>query len=215
MKLKTLLSGISLFAGLVASAHAAQNWAGLYGGVQVGYAMGATQARDDGVPSSDIDYDGWLGGVTLGYNHPVGNYILGVEGDYALGSASGSGDGGSSWGCGSNDKCSFVVKELGTLRLRVGYDMGNVLPYLTAGLAFGKTQGQADHSCPDWCGEDTQTGWTAGAGAEFVINPKWSAKLEYLYVDLDRGSFSVGDGGSGFEADFKFHTARVGVNYRF
>jgi outer membrane immunogenic protein len=35
----------------------------------------------------------------------------------------------------------------------------------------------------------TKTGWTAGAGAEYAFNRNWSAKLEYLHVDLGNVSF--------------------------
>ena len=27
-------------------------------------------------------------------------------------------------------------------------------------------------------------GWSAGAGVEWMFNPKWSVKAEYLYYDL-------------------------------
>ena len=30
----------------------------------------------------------------------------------------------------------------------------------------------------------TPSGWTIGGGTELALGPNWSAKLEYLYVDL-------------------------------
>jgi outer membrane immunogenic protein len=33
------------------------------------------------------------------------------------------------------------------------------------------------------------TGWTVGGGAEWALGGNWSAKFEYLYVDL--GSFNT------------------------
>jgi outer membrane immunogenic protein len=34
----------------------------------------------------------------------------------------------------------------------------------------------------------TKAGWTAGAGVEVAVAPHWSAKVEYLFVDLGNGS---------------------------
>ncbi len=31
---------------------------------------------------------------------------------------------------------------------------------------------------------NTQVGWTAGGGLEWMFMPNWSAKVEYLYYDL-------------------------------
>ena len=36
-----------------------------------------------------------------------------------------------------------------------------------------------------WLGAtDLRTGWTAGAGVEWMFLPRWSVKAEYLYYDL-------------------------------
>jgi outer membrane immunogenic protein len=76
------------------------------------------------------------------------------------------------------------------------------MPYITGGLAFGEVQtnvvGVSSVS-------DTKVGWTIGAGVEGVIAGPWTAKVEYLYVDL----------GNSANADFRAHVGRVGVNYRF
>jgi len=63
----------------------------------------------------------------------------------------------------------------------------------------------------------TKAGWTAGAGVEYAFMGNWSAKLEYLYVDL--GSATCGMATCGFPADesinFKANLVRAGLNYRF
>ena len=60
----------------------------------------------------------------------------------------------------------------------------------------------------------TRVGWTAGAGAEKKFNQNWSAKAEYLYVDLGTKTYF---GGTGNQIDVKFHDHifRVGFNYAF
>jgi outer membrane immunogenic protein len=57
---------------------------------------------------------------------------------------------------------------------------------------------------------DTKTGWTVGGGIEAAIAGPWTAKVEYLYVDLGNTSSTLG-------SDVKFTTniVRAGLNYRF
>jgi outer membrane immunogenic protein len=71
----------------------------------------------------------------------------------------------------------------------------------------------------------TRVGWTAGGGAEWTFTNRWSAKAEYLYVDL--GSFNYVDAcvTPGFICGTPFptytsvltireHVLRVGLNFR-
>jgi outer membrane immunogenic protein len=66
-------------------------------------------------------------------------------------------------------------------------------------------------------GTSTNAGWTVGAGLEFAIAGHWSAKAEYLYVDL--GKFNCGAScAAGVTSDnvsFTTSLVRAGVNYRF
>jgi outer membrane immunogenic protein len=125
----------------------------------------------------------------------------------------------------------------GTVRGRVGVTVTpDLLLYGTGGLAYGRVDASANwfesFEVPDGHFQlqapasvsKTKVGWTAGAGAEWMFARNWSAKLEYLYVDLGSES-AIGDvtenGRRGSEAKvgYTWHTreniARVGVNYHF
>ena len=52
-------------------------------------------------------------------------------------------------------------------------------------------------------------GWTAGAGLEYAFNQDWSAKIEYLYVDLGSDILVLDD------VKLSAHLIRGGVNLRF
>jgi outer membrane immunogenic protein len=96
----------------------------------------------------------------------------------------------------------------------VGYSAGRFLPYVTGGAAFGNI----DAATPGLAGSSaTNVGWTVGAGIEFSIIGHWSAKAEYLYVDL--GKFNCGAGcAAGAAVDnvsFTTNLIRGGINYRF
>src|SRR5262249_37294270 len=55
------------------------------------------------------------------------------------------------------------------------------------GAAFGDIRASSP-GLPDTSSD--KTGWTIGAGLEAALAPNWTAKVEYLYVDL--GGFNCG-----------------------
>ena len=73
------------------------------------------------------------------------------------------------------------------MRGRVGYSFDRVMPYVTGGLAVGDIHAAAP-GLPG--GTNTNAGWTVGGGVEFALPGNWSAKAEYLHVDL--GNFNCG-----------------------
>jgi len=68
----------------------------------------------------------------------------------------------------------------------------SILLYGTAGVAYGKVKDNATvaliASARHCSFTDVKGGWTAGAGVEGAFGGGWSAKLEYLYIDLARPS---------------------------
>jgi opacity protein-like surface antigen len=61
----------------------------------------------------------------------------------------------------------------------------------------------------------TNAGWTAGGGLEMALGKNWTAKVEYLRVDL--GSLNCGTvcTGSPSNVDFTTSLVRGGVNFKF
>ena len=62
------------------------------------------------------------------------------------------------------------------------------------------------------------SGWTIGGGTEVALGPNWSAKLEYLYVDLGTVNNTVVVTGAPSLTDsarVQMNVVRAGVNYRF
>lgn len=182
------------------------NWSGLYVGISGGW--GGGDAEIIGTPGTGgFDVSGGLFGGTLGYNWQVGQVVFGVETDISWSGIDGSAT------CGALT-CDVRNDWLGTARGRLGYAIDRFMPYITGGLAFGKVEADATGLAG---ASSTRTGWTLGGGMEFALANPWTAKLEYLYVDL--GDFTCGAScgvvtGSG-DVSFKSHIARVGLNYRF
>jgi opacity protein-like surface antigen len=74
---------------------------------------------------------------------------------------------------------------LATARGHAGYAFDRFLVYGAGGAAFGNVQANFSN---DPISSATKAGWTVGAGVEVAVAPHWSAKAEYLFVDLGNGS---------------------------
>jgi outer membrane immunogenic protein len=179
------------------------NWTGFYVGVNGGGGWGHSFTNLSGGMSTS----GGVAGGTVGYNAQFGHWVVGFEGDIDWSDVSGST---SAAGC---PGCSVQNNWLSTARGRVGYAYGRWLPYITGGLAVGDVQANA----PGFSGQtNTQVGWAAGAGVEYALSNNWSAKLEYLHVDLGRFDCNVNCGAVGTDnVSFRDNLVRGGFNYRF
>jgi outer membrane immunogenic protein len=187
------------------------SWSGFYVGLNGGYGWGTSKWSNVG--SDEFGVKGWVGGGTIGYNMQTGIWVWGLEGDLDYSTIKGSDAGGFGGVCGPfAGGCETRNRWLATARGRVGYAWDRWLPYLTGGAAFGDIR-----VTPDGGGTETKTkiGWTAGAGIEYAFLGAWSAKLEYLYVDLGKASCSAANCGIDTDVTFKTNLVRVGVNYRF
>jgi outer membrane immunogenic protein len=165
------------------------SWAGPYLGANLGYGWGS-------VDNNPTNPSGFVGGAQAGYNWQSGAMVFGIEGDLQ---ASAADDTFAPW--------KFSNPWFGTVRGRVGYAFGNVLLYGTGGLAFGELRGETFGLSES----HTNAGWTAGVGAEFGFAPHWTAKVEYLFVDLSDSRFTI----TGAQNGYEFGLVRAGVNYHF
>jgi outer membrane immunogenic protein len=141
------------------------------------------------------------------------------------------------------DGLSQKLDWFGTVRGRIGPTVTpTILAYVTGGLAYGNVsttnsvsgvnitgaQGTNTSTSTPFAGTFGQSslriGWTVGVGVEGVISGNWTAKLEYLYVDLGNvsGSFVTGltapSGAlaiSSYSSHITDNILRAGINYHF
>jgi outer membrane immunogenic protein len=204
--------------------------------------------------SSKASLDGVIGGGQAGYNWQSKNWVFGLEADIDASNEKGSRSFDCPTGVCSpatflprmgnfNFIANFPLFAIpgpdvpvsmnqkidwfGTVRGRIGFLVTpQVLLYGTGGLAFGgiNTTEQIGDFPFSFFNTDTRIGWTAGAGIEGMIAPHWTAKLEYLYIDLGTtsGSFMPvlpAFGGGYLTSSYSSHVTdnvlRVGVNYQF
>lgn len=198
------------------------------------------------ITSVRSDMDGVIAGGQIGYNWQTGNWVWGVEADAQWSDERGSATllcsatiiGGPclpgltfvpAGVTGTTVALDQHLEWFGTARLRGGWlATPRTLLYVTGGLAYGEIETTATISgaipalvSATGSNSDIRVGWTVGAGIEGMITQNWTAKLEYLYMDLrgfDGGSYSLAPLaaiGAQVDTDFRDHILRVGINYKF
>ncbi len=147
-------------------------------------------------------------GGTLGYNYETAGFVVGLETDLDWSGIKGSTNHPT---CASF--CETKNTWLGTLRGRLGYALDRYMPYVTGGMAYGGIQTANSLSATT----RSKIGYTLGTGSEYYFMHNWSAKIEYLYVDLGHVTCNTSCTGGGAERDVKLnmHVVRTGVNFKF
>jgi outer membrane immunogenic protein len=233
----------------------AHSWSGFYLGVNGGASLGRNQTTDTTVVGPGLAFPvfgadtfnnapvGGIFGGQVGWNWQAApSWLLGVEADAQWSGQSVSvcvsaclpaGGGGSLLSLTDEQKLTWF----GTARGRIGWITQNgTLWYATGGAAWGRVEqtltlagtpgffaGGATASVASFSHD--RIGWTVGGGVEATLIGNWSAKAEYLYVDLGSvsDSFSSALGAGLVPATTQTttsaytihdHIVRVGINYR-
>ena len=196
-----------------AATAAVEGGGGWYVGLKVGGGSGRVRdtTKDGGLFSSmSSKLNGVIGGDQVGYNWHSGNWLLGLEADSQGSSERGTATTNIPASCGFG--CKTSDHWLSTVRGRLGYAADRFMPFVTGGAAFGDIRA----STPGFAGANTtNAGWTVGAGLEFAIAGNWTAKAEYLYVDLGKVTCGIACGALVTDnVSFTTNLVRAGVNYR-
>jgi outer membrane immunogenic protein len=175
------------------------NWVGLYVGINGGWGWGNAKFTANAVGSGCFNtvpqpvpcsiMAAWSAVrsqeqpalAALGVNFQAGAFVFGIEGDWDY-SAINTGTTASI--CTFSGQCQTGNNWLATVRGRAGYAADRVLLYLTGGGAFANVQTNFNGVTTS----HTQSGWTAGGGIEWAFADNWTAKVEYLFVNLGNGS---------------------------
>ncbi len=194
----------------------AYSWTGWYAGGHFGYGGGSFGPGTNPAPLSgdfiQSSVTGFIGGYQAGYNfQTANNAVIGFETDVTFGSPR-------KFTPTPESNFETTFNFLGTTRARLGLAVGTWLPYITGGLAYGKTRINEYDSFGDFmfAKAANQWGWTIGAGLEFALTGNWTAKVEYNYLDLGTTTYDVSvPTPSQVTVDPKISLVKLGLNYRF
>lgn len=218
-------------------------YAGLNGGYSWGRAneSGLIGAPFVGAATVKQNVDGGLGGAQVGYNWQVDRkWVVGVEADIQGTGERGRSNNVlgtlriGPFGVTASSATSTDFPWFATFRARGGFLIDpSLLLYATGGLAVGEVKfastptlsiqlfdgntpigALVSFTGPTASERQTRVGWTLGAGLEKKFTPNWSAKLEYIYLDLGTKTFFSGTGND-IDVRFRDHILRAGINYQF
>jgi outer membrane immunogenic protein len=158
---------------------------------------------------------GWNGGALVGWNYQMDSFVMGIEGDWALGEHVAQ----------NHEPAELTDLEfnnIATLRARLGWALDDTLIYATGGVAFVDSK----FFSPDFpagsgfFAEDSAwlTGWVIGGGMEHAFSDRISGRLEYSYMSLPDAEYQLVNGVNTADVTQSFdgiHTIRAGLAYNF
>lgn len=175
---------------ILATAAPTSPWAGFYAGAV--YGVGWASVRSSQTASRSVSAGGQTSGALVGYDFQSGPFVYGPEGDFSWhvlrpynpGVAPGL-------PASVND-----TLETARLRARLGYDLGQFLPFLAVGVASAKVY-EENYPWPvlQYGQSREVTGLTLGAGLEWRFEAPFlgpvAVRGEYLYDAYPTESFSL------------------------
>jgi outer membrane immunogenic protein len=201
----------------------------------VGCGAGGVAGNALRTASGKLNNTAFTGGGQIGYNWQFApSWVFGLETDLNYNGTKSSTTAvvplpfaaGSTF----NSSLSQTFDWFGTGRARLGWlPADRMMIYGTGGVAYGRVASATNVAFPtsgdSYAGSfsDIRVGWTAGGGIEWAFTQNWTAKAEYLYVDLGRTSYTdacvTGCGAAlpsyTSSTTTREHIARFGINYLF
>lgn len=171
-------------------------WTGFYLGLHAGYGGSETTGAvsSPGIGTFQLDELSPIGplvGGQIGYMRQYeSDLVLGVEGDFSFSladdhaSQSFSGSGGSA-------NVEGELEWLTSARLRAGYATGDVMPYVTTGVAWaqyyssGNFRNGAGATVESFNGDGIAFGTVFGGGVEWMLDENLLLRGEGLYYNFD------------------------------
>lgn len=177
--MKKFLFAVTALTAMAAPAYA-QEEASPFAGAKIGAVVGYDKVRLE-VEDEGGSKDGFLYGVTAGYDFDLGTAIVGIEGEFTDSTTK------------ERETDILVAGDEASLRAardlyigaRVGFPVNPVVMiYAKAGYTNAKVKAAYDDGVDSFRGSDELDGWRIGGGAEFVSGKSF-ARIEYRYSEYD------------------------------
>jgi outer membrane immunogenic protein len=196
----------------------ALSWTGFYIGANGGAGWGTSESQADvgtfvnqlvalnggtspglvlSIPGPQVNYNGFLGGVDVGYNWQSGIFLVGWEGDFDGSSIEGN------TACVAVFNCSVKHNWVADITGRLGLvATDRALIYIKGGAAWADSQYNIGNSitvgtppvttAASASASGTLFGGLLGLGVGYLITPNLSAKIEYDHIEFQNQTFNFG-----------------------
>jgi outer membrane immunogenic protein len=221
------------FAAPEPASMASFSWAGPYGGFSGGTAHASSKVVINDPAAATETTSGsassLIAGGHLGYNWTAGSLVTGIESDISAQQPSVS----ATQSTLHPEEVSVASRWIATARARVGIDLEQIdfyrlqrmLVYATGGAAFTRIEKSYCNHATDPCyvngevaggwsaADGNRIGWTVGGGVAIPLAANASAKIEYLFANF--GKFSFSNGRIGNDVTFFEQILRAGISFGF
>jgi outer membrane immunogenic protein len=198
------------------------SWTGCYVGAHVGWGWGKNNYRESSetnasttsnfvngsgnvtsvtsgsssfsAANGSIDTSGGLFGGQVGCNYQfAGNWVAGIQGDFAGTDINGTGNDPLGVGHAIRVKTEWLASVTARLGLTAFDNLA--LFYVKGGVAWDRNKWDLSSAANVFnpaVFSESRTGWTVGGGAEWVLwNPHWTAFAEFNYYQFQHGGHNV------------------------
>lgn len=162
------------------------------------------------------DRDRFMGSIHAGYDHQMGNLVLGLVAEYGRTSIR------DSVSAFSTTPASYTMtrrlKDNAALRARLGYAMNDTLVFATGGVAWGKVRNSfaTTNTANTFTnsGDSDAWGYRVGGGIEQRLSSRFSVGLQYVYTSLKDDDFTVRAQGPAPATNAFIRTNPSGTDFR-
>lgn len=207
------------------------DWTGLYIGPQLGYSWNTDATRDtdantgafNGVGSGINAGDKFFGGGQIGYDYMFASHlVLGVEADLLLKRGS------SATNANATNTLSVTNRTSGNfsgvLDARLGYAIGDFMPYLIGGWAWTTSDNTRTQNIGivGLAGPGTvekasvaRNGWNVGGGLAYRFLGNWTVFGQYAYTKYAATTISFPIAQRAYKSKLDNNALSLGLNYKF
>jgi outer membrane immunogenic protein len=179
-------------------------WDGFYTGTGIGY-MWTNAKVTNPFGTASYDLDGTTGVSFIGRNWQFGSIVAGLEAEIGIHETKGTLSHGAGIGAQGDQLWSAGIKA------RVGYAMGSVMPYVSAGFATTEFH---QHSALLFDDGDVHRhgGFTLGAGVEIAWTQRFLTRVEYEYASYGRANYRFD--GVQHRTDLETHAVKAALVFK-
>lgn len=234
---KSLISVIMLSSSLAVAGPVTvvKNWTGFYVGAEAGvifnhFDVTSEQlgfSTESGTCNGSKNHSSFFPGIFLGLQQQFQNkVVLGIESDFTYNLTQTSYF---ECPCDANvdvfDGFTFKNQVQGTLRGRLGFAVEaagqQFLPFLMGGVSAADLGLTYQNEAGDFYSENkARAGWLAGGGLEWKLNPRWSVRALYSFVDYEHSInlpipvvYGLTDPNGQANLELSAQSVAVGVSY--
>lgn len=178
--MKKITAAAVVLSAFASPAAFAGNWGGAYVGAAAGAVEGVERVHSDetGYPAR-VEPSGFAYGLLAGMNSQQGKGVMGVELELGMGSADESLD--------RNDPAndfgytiSSEINQMDRMRVRLGYDLGKLMPFVASGVSLATTTVSASDGSTTDHYSINRTGFNVGAGVDYAVTDRLNVRAEYI-----------------------------------